>query len=93
MSEQLRRVGASMRARRIELGLSQVEFCEQLGIDRSRISAIERGVPGRSAILAEVADALGMDLFALPREDRRAASVRAEDVEAASNRRVARSRQ
>lgn len=78
MDHQLQRIGVALRARRIELGLSQEELSDTTGLDRKRISNIERGVPGRSSILTEVANALGMDLVALPREDPRAASARYE---------------
>lgn len=73
---QLERLGALFRQRRLEKGLSQEKFSSMLGLSRTRISAIERGVPGQSSILAEVADALGLDLVALPRESAEAAVAR-----------------
>ena len=64
------RVGASLRARRIRLGLSQAELSDQLGISRTRISAMENGVFGSARILFEVSAAIGLDIFLLPRDER-----------------------
>lgn len=88
MNLQLTRIGTALRNRRIALGHTQEDLSALTGIDRTRLSAIERGIPGRSTLLTEVADALGMDLLALPREDRRAASFRHEVAETDPRRRV-----
>ncbi|UIK88376.1 helix-turn-helix domain-containing protein [Arthrobacter polaris] len=45
------RLGASIRSRRITLGMSQVELSEQLGISRSKISAMENGRFGSARLL------------------------------------------
>ena len=38
------RVGASVRARRVELGISQERLGEIVGLDRTYVSGVERGV-------------------------------------------------
>ncbi|WP_461636014.1 helix-turn-helix domain-containing protein [Glutamicibacter soli] len=58
----------SIRHRRIELGYSQEELSEQLGISRKQISSMENGRFGTLAILGEVLEALGLELMAAPRE-------------------------
>lgn len=68
-SEASRRLGAAIRARRLDLDLSQDQFAEQLGLLRSRVSAIENGRIGQTRLLLEVCTALGLELLALPRED------------------------
>ncbi|MDJ0312711.1 helix-turn-helix transcriptional regulator [Arthrobacter sp. H35-D1] len=69
------RLGASIRSRRITLGMSQVELSEQLGISRSKISAMENGRFGSARLLFEVTEAIGLDIFMLPREDRNAREI------------------
>ena len=64
------RLGASLRSRRIALGMSQEELSEQLGISRSKISAMENGRFGSTRLLFEVTEAIGLDVFMLPREHR-----------------------
>lgn len=70
------RLGASIRARRISLGLSQSELSDQLGISRSKISAMENGRFGSTKLFFEVAQAMGLEIFVLPREDRTALTIR-----------------
>lgn len=61
-------LGQSIRARRIEMGLSQEELAEQLGIARKRISSIETGKLGTVSSLLEITEALGLNVLAAPRE-------------------------
>lgn len=70
------RVGASLRARRISLGFSQAELSDQLGISRTRISAMENGVFGSARLLFEVSAAIGLDVFLLARNERAACEIR-----------------
>lgn len=73
-----RRLGASIRRRRISLGMTQEELSEQLGISRSKISGMENGRFGSTKLLFEVAEAIGLDIFMLPRENRTAREIRLE---------------
>lgn len=70
------RVGASLRARRISLGLTQAELSDQLGISRTKISAMENGRFASARLLFEVSEAIGLDFFLLPREERMTHSIR-----------------
>lgn len=70
------RVGSSLRARRISLGLSQAGLSDQLGISRARISAMENGAFGNARLLFEVSEALGLDIFLLAREEKVAREIR-----------------
>lgn len=70
------RLGASLRARRISLGLSQAELSGQLGISRIKISAMENGVFGSARLLFEVSEAIGLDIFLLARDTRVAREIR-----------------
>ncbi|MET4002169.1 transcriptional regulator with XRE-family HTH domain [Arthrobacter sp. UYCu511] len=69
------RLGASLRSRRIALGMSQEELSEQLGISRSKISAMENGRFGSTRLLFEVTEAIGLEVFMLPRDDRTARAI------------------
>lgn len=87
-------MGATMRSRRIELGMSQAELSEQLGLSRTKISAIENGRFGSARILLEVADALGLEALMLPRQSPEARAIRnaqAHNLERAVGARVKRS--
>lgn len=61
------RLGAAIRARRIEVGMTQAELADLLGLARSRLGAIENGRVGQFRLLVEVSTALGLELVALPR--------------------------
>lgn len=69
------RLGASLRSRRIALGMSQEELSEHLAISRSKISSMENGRFGSTRLLFEVAEAIGLEVFILPREDRTAREI------------------
>ncbi|MFJ3958879.1 DUF1643 domain-containing protein [Arthrobacter sp. NPDC090010] len=64
----MERLGAHFRSRRRELGLSEAEFADHVGISRSQLSDIEAG---RSAVLRPVFDMaseLGLDVVAVLQE-------------------------
>jgi transcriptional regulator with XRE-family HTH domain len=62
----LRRLGNRIRQLRHERGLSQEAFADDVGLDRSYMSGIERGVRNVSILnLAKIAKALGVPLTAL----------------------------
>lgn len=88
-------LGQSIRARHIEIGVSQEELGEQLGIARKRISAIETGKLGTVSSLLEITEALGLNLLAAPRELRETRELMSLVVKSAhqsSTRRVRRDR-
>lgn len=60
-------LGAALRARRLELGMTQQDLADELGLSRQRVSALETGQIGQARLLFEAAEALGLDLVALPR--------------------------
>jgi len=70
VASQARRIGDALRARRIELGLTQEDLATQLGINRTTLSALETGRTGQTRLLFDVATSLGLELIALPRESR-----------------------
>jgi transcriptional regulator with XRE-family HTH domain len=56
----LTQIGKTMRARRVELALSQEAIAAEAGIDRSYYSAAERGEVNLTVVLlCEIARALG----------------------------------
>lgn len=74
--------------------MSQAELSEQLGLSRTKISAIENGRFGSARLLLEVADALGLDALMLPRQSAEARTIRnvqAHNLERAVGARVKRS--
>lgn len=75
MSENTRALGAVLRARRIDLGMTQQDLAEELGLPRMRISALETGKFGQARLLFEVATALGLDLVAVPRGEAGSAAI------------------
>lgn len=54
-------IGNRVRTRRKQLGFSQQELAEMLGIRRPSISAIERGISRKSTYLLEMARALNVN--------------------------------
>lgn len=59
-------IGGAMRARRVELGLSQEAVAAEAGIDRSYYSAAERGEVNLTVVmLCEIARALSTTAQAL----------------------------
>jgi y4mF family transcriptional regulator len=65
------RIGATVRARRAELGLDQSELSLVAGVSRRTVHAIEHGKPTvQLAALVAVTTAVGLDLDTLPRVPR-----------------------
>jgi transcriptional regulator with XRE-family HTH domain len=58
---------ASLRARRLELGLSQAEVAKRAGIEQSQVSKLERGLDVRLSTLVRVLTALDLDMELAPR--------------------------
>lgn len=69
-------LGRALRQRRIELGLTQDEIAEGLGISRTTVSKVERGQGVQMSIWLEVAGAVGLDVLLSPRHSREAAPLR-----------------
>ena len=62
----LRRVGKNLRARRLELQVSQEELAAMAGLDRTYVSQLERGIGNPSLrTLSLLATALKMELSEL----------------------------
>ncbi|WP_280398806.1 helix-turn-helix domain-containing protein [Nocardia carnea] len=66
-------LGAALRKARMQAGLTQHQLGELAGVSRQLVSRVEAGSP-RSEIagVAQIADALGMRLVAVPSEQRAA---------------------
>jgi transcriptional regulator with XRE-family HTH domain len=79
----IRRVGARIRTRRKELGLTLNELAERTGVSISMLSMLERGVAGASiGTLVAVASALHLqmhDLFEVADESSQSPLIRRED--------------
>jgi transcriptional regulator with XRE-family HTH domain len=58
-----------IRARRLELGLSQIEAARRSGIQQRQVSLFERGGDVTLSTLLKLAQALDMELVPVPRED------------------------
>lgn len=80
-----RRLGAAIRKRRLENAMTQEELSSALSISRPVLSALENGAMGQTRLLIEAAEAIGLEIFALPREDRRAREISFELQEAAQS--------
>jgi len=76
MSNDPQSLGRSIRQRRVDLGLSQDDIAESLGVSRTTISHIENGRPGTVATLLNVLDSLGLDLLVAPRHSKDATVLR-----------------
>jgi transcriptional regulator with XRE-family HTH domain len=59
----------SIRARRLALGLSQVETARRSGIQQRQISTFERGGDVTLSTLLKLARALDVEILPIPRED------------------------
>jgi transcriptional regulator with XRE-family HTH domain len=59
----------TLRARRLALGLSQIETARRSGIQQRQVSLFERGGDVTLSTLLKLAQALDMELIPLPRED------------------------
>ncbi|MCX6832374.1 MAG: helix-turn-helix transcriptional regulator [candidate division Zixibacteria bacterium] len=65
----LKLLGGKVRDRRIKKGLSQEEFADIAGLDRTYVSGIERGVRNPTVrTLKTIADALDMSISELLEE-------------------------
>jgi transcriptional regulator with XRE-family HTH domain len=63
------RINQTIRARRLELGLSQIEAARRSGIQQRQVSLFERGGDVTLSTLLKLAQALDMELVPVPRED------------------------
>ena len=59
----------TIRARRLALGLSQVEAARRSGIQQRQVSLFERGGDVTLSTLLKLAQALDVELMSVPRED------------------------
>jgi len=76
LSNNLQSLSRTIRQRRVELGLSQDDLAQALGVSRTTISQIENGRPGTVALLLNVLDSLGLDLLVAPRHSNDALALR-----------------
>jgi len=76
----LARIAGAIRARRIDLGMSQEDLVAAVGVSRARLSSLENGGVHSMRILLEVCDALGLELFAFAREDASRVTAAVKDV-------------
>jgi len=58
-----------IRARRLALGLSQIEAARRSGIQQRQVSTFERGGDVTLSTLLKLAQALDVELLPVPRED------------------------
>lgn len=63
------RIHETIRARRLALGLSQIEAARRSGIQQRQVSVFERGGDVMLSTLVKLAQALNMELVPVPRED------------------------
>jgi transcriptional regulator with XRE-family HTH domain len=59
----------TIRARRLALGLSQIEAARRSGIQQRQVSLFERGGDVTLSTLLKLAQALDLELLPIPRED------------------------
>ena len=63
------KIHETIRARRLALGLSQIEVARRSGIQQRQVSHFERGGDVTLSTLLKLAQALDMELVPVPRED------------------------
>ena len=63
------KIHETIRARRLALGLSQVEAARRSGIQQRQVSTFERGGDVTLSTLLKLAQALDVELIPVPRED------------------------
>lgn len=63
------KINETIRARRLALGLSQIETARRSGIQQRQVSHFERGGDVTLSTLLKLAQALDMELAPVPRED------------------------
>lgn len=63
------KIHETIRARRLALGLSQVEAARRSGIQQRQVSIFERGGDVTLSTLLKLAQALDVELMPIPRED------------------------
>jgi transcriptional regulator with XRE-family HTH domain len=63
------KIHETIRARRLALGLSQIEAARRSGIQQRQVSVFERGGDVMLSTLVKLAQALNMELVPVPRED------------------------
>ena len=63
------KIHETIRARRLALGLSQVEAARRSGIQQRQVSIFERGGEVTLSTLLKLAQALDVELIPVPRED------------------------
>ena len=63
------KIHGTIRARRLALGLSQIEVARRSGIQQRQVSLFERGGDVTLSTLLKLAQALDMELLSVPRED------------------------
>jgi transcriptional regulator with XRE-family HTH domain len=63
------KIHETIRARRLALGLSQIEAARRSGIQQRQVSVFERGGDVMLSTLLKLAQALNMELVPVPRED------------------------
>ena len=59
----------ALRARRLALGVSQIEAARRSGIQQRQVSTFERGGDVTLSTLLKLAQALDVDIIPVPRED------------------------
>ena len=64
-----RKIHETIRARRLALGLSQIEAARRSGIQQRQVSVFERGGDVTLSTLLKLAQALDMELLPVARED------------------------
>ena len=63
------KIHETIRARRLALGLSQIEAARRSGIQQRQVSTFERGGDVTLSTLLKLAQALDVELLPVPRED------------------------
>lgn len=63
------KIHETIRARRLALGLSQIETARRSGIQQRQVSVFERGGDVTLSTLLKLAKALDLEFFPVPRED------------------------